>query len=97
MTVHVHVERVVVDGPLPSAPHLWCAALAREVAAALETGATPLGPAGPASVWPAEGARLAALRTSYVSATEGAATTPSPRAVGAAVGGALSRGVGGRA
>lgn len=90
MTVHVHLERVVVDGPLPMAPHLWRAALVREVTAALEAQGVLSGQS-----FAGADLRLAALPTSHVTVPQSAAGTASPGVVGAAVGAALVRATGG--
>ena len=82
MTLHVHLERVVVDGPLPTTPHRWSEALAEALATELR--ATPTGLPAPSG-----GARLASLPRATVRGSAG-------RDVGAAIGDAVRTGIGGR-
>lgn len=92
MTVHLHIDRVVVDGPLPGDRHAWREALARELTTVL---------AGHA---PAAGLHTPALPPAYLppatpTTPTGRATpaTPvQPGAVAGAVGAALSTTGGGR-
>ncbi|TIC88291.1 hypothetical protein E8D34_04955 [Nocardioides sp. GY 10113] len=89
MTVHLHLERVVLDGPLPADPERWRA----ELAAAL-TEAVAQGPGGRAEGWPATGTHLAALPpVAGPGPGPGAEAALAPAALAAAVGAALTRGV----
>ena len=87
MTVHVHLDKVVVDGPLPGGRRAWRAALERELGVAL-AGTS----AGLASGWPAAGADLADLPPAHLPVSSGQATRPAATDVAAAVGSALSSG-----
>ena len=86
MTVHLHIDRVVVDGPLSGDRHAWREALARELTTVL---------AGHA---PAAGLHTAALPPAYLPpATPATPASPvQPGAVAGAVGAALSTTGGGR-
>lgn len=87
MTVRVHLEQVVVDGPLPGGQRQWRLALERELAAALAGT-----PAGLVSGWPASGQHLVALPPAYGSNPGGVGTYPSVGAVAGALGAALATG-----
>lgn len=88
MTVHVHLERVVVDGPLPTSSRRWRAALAKAVAAELRTGPGDTSGRQPAALG---GVRLASLPPAHL--PRGSAGGAS--GVGAAVGGAVRAVIGG--
>lgn len=87
MTVHVHLERVVVDGPLPGGRGEWRRAFERELGVALAGT-----PARLASGWPAAGQDLVALPPAPAPMHHGPASRPAARDVAAAVGSALARG-----
>jgi hypothetical protein len=84
VTVYVHLERVVVDGPLPGGGQQWRRRLEHELGAALADT-----PAGRASGWPTAGQHLAGLPPARAA---GGGPPPSPQAVAAAVGAALATG-----
>jgi hypothetical protein len=84
VTLHVHLERIVVDGPLPTSTRQWRAALAEAVARELRAGA-----AGEQA--PPGGLRLAALPPATL--PPGSTRTAGP--LGAAVGRAVRAGIGG--
>jgi len=87
VTVHVHLERVVVDGPLPGGRGEWRRAFERELGVALAGT-----PAGLASGWPAAGQDLVALPPAHAPVPPGLASQPAVGDVATAVGSALASG-----
>lgn len=85
MTLHVHLERIVVDAPLPTSTRRWRAALAEAVAH--ELGAAGVGDQDP----PPGDLRLAALPPARLA--RGSTREAGP--VGVAVGRAVRAGIGG--